>query len=168
VADDAPLRSTVDSAACGASSCQARTNGSSRHLQHDFPALVWSTSEHFVSYAHACQRQDGPDLWEDLATFEPSRNRAEPRRRKKSFTGLTRADTEAGRSTIATNTDTANSFLGAPARWPSARSSARSQIFSVRAAVRFREQLIRFTPGRGALTSDTEQTEKRMMVSSNS
>jgi len=42
---------------------------------------VWSTSEHFVSCAHARQRQDGPELWEDFATFEQSRNRGEPRRR---------------------------------------------------------------------------------------
>src|SRR3954470_15637554 len=54
---------------------------STRHLQHDFTALVWSTSEHFVSCAHARQRQDGPDLWDNFATLEQSRYRAEPRRR---------------------------------------------------------------------------------------
>src|SRR5204862_3429584 len=42
---------------------------------------MWSTSEHFVSCAHVRQRHDGTDLWDDSATFEQSRNRAEPRRR---------------------------------------------------------------------------------------
>jgi hypothetical protein len=43
---------------------------STRHLQHDLSAPVWSTSEHLVSCAHVGQRQDGPDLWDDFATFE--------------------------------------------------------------------------------------------------
>src|SRR3954451_18904758 len=54
---------------------------STRHLQHDFAALVWSTIEHFVSRPHVRQRQDGPDLRDDFASVEQSRNRAEPRRR---------------------------------------------------------------------------------------
>jgi hypothetical protein len=54
---------------CGRSSS---TSELITHLQHDFPALVWSTGEHLVSSAHVRQRQDGPDLWDDCATFEES------------------------------------------------------------------------------------------------
>src|SRR3954469_17637087 len=54
---------------------------STRHLQHDFAAAVWSTIEHFVSRAHVRERQAGPDLRDDCASLEQSRNRAEPRRR---------------------------------------------------------------------------------------
>ena len=45
-------------------------SGSILHFQHNFPATMRRTGEHFMRRTHLCQWHDGPDLWDHLAAVE--------------------------------------------------------------------------------------------------